>query len=113
MSDDRLTPLDASLREAEGPSAPMPGGWAARSGKPHGRPTPSFEELRDHVASRMSRAPRYRQKLAGVPMGINDPVWVDDDEFDIARHVRHSPSPHFDELADEVMSAQLDRDRPL
>ena len=61
----------------------------------------------------MSRAPRYRQKLAEVPLGVNDPVWVDDPEFDIERHVRHSPSRDFDQLTDDVMSAQLDRDRPL
>jgi WS/DGAT/MGAT family acyltransferase len=113
MSDNRLTPLDASFLEVESPSAHMHVGWAALFGKPRGRARPAFEELRDHVASRMSRAPRYRQKLAEVPLGVNDPVWVDDDEFDIARHVLHSPSPDFDELVDEVMSAQLDRDRPL
>jgi diacylglycerol O-acyltransferase / wax synthase len=113
MSDNRLTSLDASFLEVESPSAHMHVGWAALFGKPRGRARPAFEELRDHVASRMSRAPRYRQKLAEVPLGVNDPVWVDDDEFDIARHVQRSPSPDFDELVDEVMSAQLDRDRPL
>src|SRR3954462_5413261 len=113
MSDNRLTPLDASFLEVESPSAHMHVGWAALFGEPRGRARPTFEELRGHVASRMSRAPRYRQKLAEVPLAVNDPVWVDDDEFDIARHVRHSPSPDFDALADEGMSAQLDRGRPL
>ncbi len=113
MPDDRLTTLDASFLEVESPSAHMHVGWAALFGEPRGRARPTFGELRDHVASRMSRAPRYRQKLANVPLGINDPVWIDDDEFDIARHVRHSPSADFDELADEVMSAQLDRGHPL
>ena len=113
MSDNRLTTLDASFLEVESPSAHMHVGWAAHFAEPRGRARPTFAELRDHIASRMSRAPRYRQKLAEVPLGVNDPVWVDDDEFDIARHVRHSTSPNFDELADEVMSVQLDRDRPL
>lgn len=113
MSQNRLTTLDASFLEVESPSAHMHVGWAARFSDPNGRARPTFEELRDHIAGRMSRAPRYRQKLAEVPLGVNDPVWVDDPEFDIARHVRHSPSPDFDQLADEVMSAQLDRDRPL
>jgi diacylglycerol O-acyltransferase / wax synthase len=88
-------------------------GWAALFGEPAGRPRPTFEELRDHVAGRMSRAPRYRQKLAEVPLAVNDPVWVDDDGFDIEHHVRRSRSRDFGELADEVMSRQLDRDRPL
>ena len=113
MSDNRLTTLDASFLEVESESAHMHVGWAALFAEPRGHPLPTFEELRDHVASRMSRAPRYRQKLAQVPLGVNDPVWIDDDEFDIARHVRHSPSSDFDAVADEVMSAQLDRNRPL
>jgi len=113
VSDNRLTPLDASFLELETRSAHMHVGWVALFGKPRGRPIPSFEELRDHVAGRMSRAPRYRQKLAEVPLGVNDPVWVDDDEFDIAHHVRHSPGTDIDELADDVMSKQLERDRPL
>jgi diacylglycerol O-acyltransferase / wax synthase len=113
MSDDRLTTLDASFLEVESPSAHMHVGWAALFGEPRGRRRPTFEELRDHVASRMSRAPRYRQKLAEVPLGVADPVWVDDDGFDIGRHVRHSHSPDFSALSDEVMSRQLDRDRPL
>ena len=51
-------------------------GWAATFAPPeNGYPRPSFFELRDHVATRLSRAPRYRQKLAGVPLGVNDPVW--------------------------------------
>ena len=30
---------------------------------------PTFDELRDHIASRLCRAPRYRQRLSGVPLG--------------------------------------------
>ncbi len=113
MSDDRLTALDASFLELESRSAHMHVGWVALFGTPRGRSTPSFDELRAHIAGRMVRAPRYRQKLAEVPLGVNDPVWVDDDKFDVARHVRRSPIPDIDQLADEVMSTQLDRDRPL
>jgi diacylglycerol O-acyltransferase len=109
----RLTTLDASFLELESSSAHMHVGWAARFAKPRGGRAPTFEELRDHVAGRMGRAPRYRQKLAGVPLDVHDPVWVDDEEFDVGRHVRHSPARDLGGLADEVMSEQLDRDRPL
>ena len=40
----------------------------------------------------MARAPRYRQKLARVPLSLHDPVWVDDGDFDVDRHVRHGES---------------------
>ena len=35
----------------------------------------------------MERAHRYRQRLAGVPLGVHEPVWVDDPDFDPARHL--------------------------
>jgi WS/DGAT/MGAT family acyltransferase len=113
MSESRLSTLDASFLEVESASAHMHVGWAALFAPPCGRSRPTFEELRDHVAGRMSRAPRYRQKLAHVPLGINDPVWVDDEDFDVRRHVRRVTSTDMGEATDEVMSAQLDRDRPL
>jgi diacylglycerol O-acyltransferase len=88
-------------------------GWAALFAPPADRPKPGFEELRDHVASRLSRAPRYRQKLAQVPLGLNDPVWVDDPDFDVDRHVRRAESRDFQTAVDEVMSEPLDRRSPL
>ena len=113
MSETRLSTLDASFLEVESPSAHMHVGWAAAFDGPPGRPPPSFEELREHVSGRLSRAPRYRQKLATVPLGVNDPVWIDDEQFDLDRHLHHSPSTDLGRLTDRVMSRQLVRDRPL
>jgi len=119
MSESRLSTLDASFLEVESASAHMHVGWAALFAPPRGRPRPTFERLRDHVAGRMSRAPRYRQKLAHVPLGVNHPVWVDDEDFDIDRHVHRMalPSPGGDrELADlcgHMAGIPLDRSRPL
>ena len=113
MSDQRLTTLDASFLEVESETAHMHVGWAALFAPPRGGRKPSFRELRKHVESRLGRAPRYRQKLAEVPLGVNDPVWVDHDDFDIGRHVMRSTSTNWGEVVDTVISAQLDRDRPL
>src|SRR5215210_2867066 len=90
MSFDRLTSLDASFLEVESENAYMHVGWGALFAAPRDRARPSFEELRGHVESRLSRAPRYRQKLAEVPLGVHHPVWVDDPDFDIGRHVMRS-----------------------
>ena len=113
MSSSRLTPLDASFLEVESSTAHMHVGWAAAFAPPRDRRPPCFTEVRDHIDRRMCRAPRYRQKLAEVPLGVNDPVWIDDPDFDIARHVHRARSGNLGEVADSVMSAQLDRDRPL
>ena len=81
MSDNRLTALDASFLEVESRTAHMHVGWASLFAPPEGKPAPTFEELRSYVVARLGRAPRYRQKLAGVPLGLNDPVWIDDSRF--------------------------------
>src|SRR5262249_58427077 len=58
-------------------------------------------------------APRYRQKLAEVPFGLNAPIWVDDQAFDLRRHVTRAGARRLPDLVDSCMSRQLPRDRPL
>jgi len=113
MSASRLTSLDASFLEVESSTAHMHVGWAAAFAPPADRRAPSFTELRDHVESRLCRAPRYRQMLADVPLGVNELVCVDDPEFDVRHHVRRARTADYRELVDDVMSRQLDGDRPL
>jgi len=62
--------------------------------------------------------PRYRQKLAWIPF-FNHPVWVDDSEFNLDYHIRHSSLPRpggidqLKRLSARLMSMPLDRARPL
>jgi diacylglycerol O-acyltransferase / wax synthase len=109
----RLTSLDASFLEVESPTAHMHVGWAAAFSPPEKAATPAFEELRDFVGSRLARAPRYRQKLAEDPLGLSEPIWVDDPSFAVARHVLPAESGDMHEVVDAVMSAPLPHDRPL
>ena len=77
-----------------------------------------IERIRSFIASRLHRIPRYRQKLAWVPIE-NQPVWVDDERFNLAYHVRHTslPKPGDDRqlkrLSARIASQQLDRGKPL
>jgi diacylglycerol O-acyltransferase len=109
----RLSPLDTSFLRVESPTAHMHVGWVALFSPPDEEPRPSFQELRQHVGRRLTRAPRYRQRLAPVPFGIHDPIWVDDDDFDIKRHVRHSRSTDIGDVVNRVMSTPLDQVDPL
>jgi WS/DGAT/MGAT family acyltransferase len=112
MTSRRLSALDASFLAVETPTAHMHVGWVAVfSASADGR-LPSFQELRDHIALRLAYAPRYRQKLASVPLGLHAPEWTDDQAFSVDRHVYWAPGP-LDDLVDEVMSIPLRRDRPL
>ena len=113
MSLSRLSALDEAFLTLESPQAPMHVGWAALFSPPASGPSPSFEALSAHIEGRLWRAPRYRQKLVDVPLGLAEPVWADDPEFDIANHVRRADGGDFGQLVDHVMSTALANDRPL
>src|SRR3712207_6052483 len=88
-------------------------GWAATFAPPAGQPRPTFAQLRDHIAGRLGRAPRYRQRLARVPPGVHQPARGDDPPFDPDRHILQATHRDLGEVVDAVMSVPLERDRPL
>ena len=112
-SANRLSALDDSFLTVESPTAHMHVGWAAVFEPPAGRSRPRFEDLRAHIGARLSRAPRYRQKLCSAPLELGAPCWIDDREFDLARHVTRASSDDLDDVVATCMSEQLDRARPL
>ncbi|HTW43196.1 MAG TPA: wax ester/triacylglycerol synthase family O-acyltransferase [Solirubrobacteraceae bacterium] len=112
MTSPRLSALDASFLAVETPTAHMHVGWVALFAAGADGRLPSFDELRDHIQLRLSRAPRYRQKLASVPLSLHAPEWIDDPAFSIDRHIYWAPGS-LEGLIDEVMSIPLRRDRPL
>jgi WS/DGAT/MGAT family acyltransferase len=109
----RLSGMDSSFLTVENDNAHMHVGWASLFSWPRSGRAPGFEALREHIAGRLARAPRCRQRLASVPLGLDAPVWVDDPDFDIRRHVRRLPGRDFRRAADEAFSRPLDRARPL
>jgi len=54
---------------------------------PDGPPV-TVDRLRERVETRLGALPRARQRLAPTPLRVAPPAWVDDDGFDIRRHVR-------------------------
>src|ERR1700760_1938174 len=112
---DRLTSIDASFLHQEGDASHMHiGGVLIFEG-----PAPAFEDFLNHVRSRLHLVPRYRQKLATPPMETGRPLWVDDPDFNLEYHLRHTalPAPGTEEqlflLASRIASQQLDRSKPL
>jgi len=77
-----------------------------------------IDSIRRYVASRLHHIPRYRQRLAAVPV-LNEPVWIDDDQFDLGYHVRHTSLPkpgntrQLQDLCARILERHLDRARPL
>ena len=111
MPTERLSALDASFLAVESPSAHMHVGWAATFAAAEHGPRPSFEELFAHIAGRLGRAPRYRQRVAPDALGLHAPLWVDAEDFDPAEHIHHSAAEQLEDLADAVLSEPL-RARP-
>jgi WS/DGAT/MGAT family acyltransferase len=115
MAEDRLTGLDASFLHIESDTSHMHvAGVMLFEGSP-----PPHDELAEALERKMHLVPRYRQKLAFVPLQQGRPRWVDDPHFNLDYHLRSSalPAPGSEEqlrnLAGRVFSQQLDRDKPL
>jgi diacylglycerol O-acyltransferase len=115
----RLSGLDAFFLYLESPTQPlniccvleldpttMPGGY-------------TFDCFQEALSMRVDAVPEFRLKLADTELNFDHPVWVDDDRFDLSRHLHRValPSPGGPkELADvcgHIAGLALDRDRPL
>ena len=118
---DRLTALDHSFLFLERPHTPLHVGTVAlhEIGALRGREGGvDIDLVRRGIAGVLHRIPRYRQRLAWVPIE-GTPVWVDDEGFKLDYHVRHTSLPRpgdanqLRQLAARVMAQRLDRARPL
>ena len=115
----QLTGLDASFLALETPSTTgHVGGLCVLD--PGGAPKRlTLARLTEVLAERLPLVPVLRRKLLTVPLGLDQPYWVDDPDFDIEYHVREValPRPGSDaQLAGQVSrlhARPLDRSRPL
>jgi diacylglycerol O-acyltransferase / wax synthase len=115
----RLSGLDASFLYLETAQQPLhvcsileidtstiPGGYA-------------FDRFRDEMEERIQGLPTFREKLADSRFNLDHPVWVEDDDFVIDRHLHRVglPSPggrrELAEICGHIASLPLDRTRPL
>lgn len=115
----RLSGLDASFLYLETPSQVMnvaavvvidpesiPGGY-------------SFSSLRIEMDRRVRGLPMLRRKLADSLTNVDHPVWVEDDDFNIERHVHRIaiPAPggmeEMSQICGHLVAQVLDRKKPL
>jgi diacylglycerol O-acyltransferase len=116
---DRLSGLDASFLYSETPTQPLnvcsvaeldpatvPGGY-------------TFDRLRDELQLRIKALPELRAKLSDSRLNLDHPVWVEDTDFDISRHLQHIRLPargwrtELAGLCGRIAAQPLDRSKPL
>ena len=118
---DRLTALDGSFLALESPNVHMHVGSvhvfdAGPLAAPHGGL--DIERVKAMSEPAMRRSARFRQRIARVPL-FGDPVWIDDAEFRLDHHLRHTALPEpgdarqLKRLAGRIFSQKLDPNRPL
>jgi diacylglycerol O-acyltransferase len=116
---ERLRPTDMGFLVAESASTPMHNATLEVFEPGPGRAPLDYDRLLALVADRIAFVPRYRQRIRSVPGRLANPVWVDDEDFDLTYHVRRSAVPRpgsMDQVRDltaRILSRQLDRSRPL
>ncbi len=116
---DRLSGYDTFFLELESTTQPlnvcsllelktttMPGGY-------------SFDRFADALAARVSALPDLRLKLADSQLNLANPVWVEDEDFRLDRHLHRVGLPRpggryeLAEICGHLAALPLDRDHPL
>jgi len=118
---ERLSAMDTSFLILEKPESPLhvsatliyeAGSLATEDGGI------DVEAYRAATEAVLHRIPRYRQKLAWIPV-VDHPIWVDDPEFNLDYHVRHTSLPRpgteaqLKKLSARIMAQPLDHSKPL
>jgi WS/DGAT/MGAT family acyltransferase len=76
------------------------------------------KDILKYVESRLHTSPIFRQKLVSLPLSVDYPYWVDDDQFDLEYHIRHIALPEPRDwrqlciLVARIHSRRLDMSRP-
>ena len=117
---EQLTGMDASFLHSETSTAPMHIGPLFIydiSTAPDG--FVRFKHILKTFEQRIDRSTVFRRKLATVPLNLDQPYWIEDENFDLEFHVRHIALPKpgdWRQLCIQVArlhSRPLDRSRPL
>jgi WS/DGAT/MGAT family acyltransferase len=93
-------------------------GWSAVLTIPNEHDRPTLPALRERVGERLDDLGWCRWRLQRAPLGLTEPRWVEDRDFDLTAHVRALAEPdepvsyaRFAQLRDALLSEPLDHSR--
>ncbi|HZX68304.1 MAG TPA: wax ester/triacylglycerol synthase domain-containing protein [Candidatus Elarobacter sp.] len=114
----KLSVVDSAFLFAETAECPMHVGSLTIVKLPDGYTGDFYEEFKSRIGSRIDRAKSLRWKLAQTPFDIDRPSWIEDEQFDLDRHVLRGalPEPHdvaVQRVAGWLHAMALNRARPL
>lgn len=95
----KLSSMDGMFLHMETPEMPMHVGSIALFKPQKGYDGDFFEDFKAQIAGRLHLAPALKRKLARPLLDIDNPSWVDDEQFDINRHLFRASLPAPADLA--------------
>ncbi|HUR78353.1 MAG TPA: wax ester/triacylglycerol synthase family O-acyltransferase [Acidimicrobiales bacterium] len=78
-----------------------------------------YDSWRSSIAARLHLLEPLRRRLVEVPFGLDHPFWIEDPDFDLEYHVRHTAIPppggpdQLSSLVARIIGRPLDRRHPL
>lgn len=90
----QLTPMDSNFFYYEAPNQPMMIGslWLCdQSSAPGG--LVRHKDILQYVSDRLNTTSLFRRRLEQAPLQLDDPYWLEDENFDLEYHVRHVGLP--------------------
>lgn len=115
----KLSSLDATFLYLETPEMPMHVGSMAIFRLPDNYQGDFYEAFKAMIGSRLHLAPILRWRLDKAPLELDNPSWVEDDQFEIERHIFRGalPAPHNQATLQRIVgwmhAKLLNRARPL
>jgi WS/DGAT/MGAT family acyltransferase len=116
---ERLSGLDASFLYIETPTQPMHVCSVLELDTPTMPAGYTFDRVHDELDLRIKAMPELRAKLADSPLNLDHPVWVEDRDFDLNRHLHRVRLPlpagrtELAAVCGHIASLPLNRSKPL
>ncbi len=114
----QLTPLDSLFYHMETPNQPMVIGglWICDQSQVEGGVI-RHKQILEYIEDKINITPMFRRRLQEAPLSLDDPYWLEDENFDLEYHVRHVGLPQPGDwrqlciFTSRLMSRSIDKNR--